>query len=174
MLRTSCQITTLNPATETTSPARLIQSLTSIFTGSSAVILPKGRATFVLFAGATTLGAERDLGAGAVLLPRVISQPPQQPGGCCTCVCIPSGYHLPDGAGRHSRNQELGPFRTGGPTRRWPDFGRTALHNDARRREPVRAILAGQPPSAQVAGMSGTIYGSDVHDGPAASPGGAL
>jgi hypothetical protein len=51
----------LDPATEITSPARLIQSPTRIFIGSSSVILEKGRATFTLFLGATILGAERDL-----------------------------------------------------------------------------------------------------------------
>jgi hypothetical protein len=76
MLRMSCQITTLNPATETTNPAKLIQSPTFIFTGSSAVILPKGRATLTLFRGATTLGAERDLGVRPVPFSPAISQPP--------------------------------------------------------------------------------------------------
>jgi hypothetical protein len=83
----SCEITTLNPATETTNPARLIQSLTSIFTGSLVVILPKGSATFTLVLGATTFGAERDLGAGAVPLPRAISQPPtNQTDGAHACA----------------------------------------------------------------------------------------
>jgi hypothetical protein len=47
---------------------------------------------------------------------------------------------------------------------RWPDFGRTRLSNDGRRREPMRAIRADQPPSAQVAGPRGTVYGSDDQD----------
>jgi hypothetical protein len=42
------------------------------------------------------------------------------------------------------------------------------LQNNGRRREPARAILAGQPPSDQVAGPPGTIYGSADH-GPGAS-----
>ena len=71
----SCQITTLNPMTEITNPVRLIQSPTFIVIGSSAVIFEKGRATFTLFLGDTTLGAERDLDAGAVPL-SAISRPP--------------------------------------------------------------------------------------------------
>lgn len=70
-MRMSCQIATLNPTTETANPARLIQSPTLI--GSSAVIFEKGRATFTLFLGDTTLGAVRDLGASAVRLPSAIS-----------------------------------------------------------------------------------------------------
>jgi hypothetical protein len=74
--RADCQMTTLNPMTETTSPARLIQSLT-VIAGSCVVNREKdkGRATLVLFFGDTTCGAERDLG-GAVLLRLAISQPP--------------------------------------------------------------------------------------------------
>jgi hypothetical protein len=70
-------MTTLNPMTETTSPARLIQSLT-VIAGSSVVNREndKGRATLVLFLGDTTCGAERDLGSRAVLLRLAISQPP--------------------------------------------------------------------------------------------------
>jgi hypothetical protein len=76
-MRMSCQIATLNPMTEITNPARLIQSPAFIVIGSSAVIFEKGRATFTLFRGDTTLGAERDLGV-RVLLPLLsaISQPP--------------------------------------------------------------------------------------------------
>jgi len=75
--RVNCQMTTLNPMTETTSPARLIQSLT-VIAGSFVVNREKdrGRATLVLFLGDTTCGAERDLGARAVLLRLAISQPP--------------------------------------------------------------------------------------------------
>lgn len=75
-MRMSCLITTLNPMTEITNPARLIQSPTLIFIGSSALIIEKGRATFTLFLGDTTLGAERDLRASAVPLSSAISQPP--------------------------------------------------------------------------------------------------
>ena len=62
----------------------------------------------------------------------------------------------PDG---HFTDCECQPEGTG-PTLTWPDFGLTTLHNDARRREPVRTILAGQPPSAQVTTAGGTVYGS--------------
>lgn len=70
-------MTTLNPMTETTSPARLIKSLT-VIAGSSVVNREKdkGRATLVLFLGDITCGAERDLGARVVLLRLAISQPP--------------------------------------------------------------------------------------------------
>jgi hypothetical protein len=63
--------------TETTSPARLIQSLT-VIAGSSVVNREKdkGRATLVLFLGETTCGAERDLGARAVFLRLAISNLP--------------------------------------------------------------------------------------------------
>ena len=47
-------------------------------------------------------------------------------------------------AGRHSQNQGPGPFRRRRPIRRWPDFGRTTLHNDARRRE-ARQSHPGRP-----------------------------
>ena len=89
-----CQITTLNPMTETTSAARLIQSPTVIFTGSSTVSLEKGRATFVLLLGDTTCGAERDLGAPAGLLPLAISQPPiSQTGDVALPPAIIDGRH---------------------------------------------------------------------------------
>jgi len=70
-------MTTLNPMTETTSPARLVQSLT-VIAGSSVVNREKdkGKATLVLFLGDTTCGAECDLSARAVLLRLAISQPP--------------------------------------------------------------------------------------------------
>jgi hypothetical protein len=67
-IRISCQIAALQPMIEITNPATLIQSPTFIFIGSSAVIFEKGKATFVLFLGETTLGAECDLGASAVPL----------------------------------------------------------------------------------------------------------
>ena len=51
--------------TETTSPARLIQSPAFIFTGSSTLIIDRGRAMFTLFLGDTTLGAECDRRASA-------------------------------------------------------------------------------------------------------------
>jgi len=100
----SCQITTLNPATETANPARLIQSPTFMFTGSSAVILEKGRATFTLFLGAITLGAERDLGARALSLSRAISLPPSARG-MRTCAHTPSGYTFPRGRVDTPRSQ---------------------------------------------------------------------
>ncbi len=113
-MRMSCQITTLNPMIETTSPARLIQSPTFIFIGSSAVIFEKGRATFTWFLGATTLGAERDLGVKAVPLSLAISQPPVSPDGQCSmCVHMPSDYHLPVGDRRHSQSRESEPDFTG-------------------------------------------------------------
>ncbi|HUK72149.1 MAG TPA: hypothetical protein VLW50_25830 [Streptosporangiaceae bacterium] len=102
-MRMSCQIAALNPMAEITNPARLIQSPTFIFIGSSAVIFEKGRATFTLFLGATTLGAERDLGARAMPFLSAISQPPiSRTNGAATCLYMPSDYHLPAAAGRHS------------------------------------------------------------------------
>ena len=44
-MRMSSLIATLKPTAETTNPARLIQSPTLIVTGSSALIIEKGRAT---------------------------------------------------------------------------------------------------------------------------------
>ena len=112
-MRMSCRIATLNPMTEITSPARLIQSPAFIFIGSSAVIFEKGRATFTLFLGATTLGAERDLGARAVPLSSAISQPPlSQTDGAAMCVYMPSGYHLPVRDGRHSQSRKPEPNLT--------------------------------------------------------------
>jgi len=75
-MRMSCLIVTLNPVTVIANPARLIQSPALIFTGSSALIIEKGRATFTLFLCDTTLCGERDLRAMAVPLPSAISQPP--------------------------------------------------------------------------------------------------
>ena len=75
-MRMSCLIATLNPMTEATNPARLIQSPALIFIGSLALIIEKGRATFTLFLGDTTLGTERDLRTIAVPLSSAISQPP--------------------------------------------------------------------------------------------------
>jgi hypothetical protein len=104
-MRISCLIATLNPMTEITNPARLIQSPTLIFIGSSAVIFEKGKATFTLFLGATTLGAERDLGARATPLLSAISQPPtSQRTVQRHAAYMPSGYDLPVAAGRHSRS----------------------------------------------------------------------
>lgn len=88
--RMNCQMTTLNPMIETTSPARLIQSPTVIFTGSSTVNLENGSATFILFRGDTTRGADRDLGARLVLLRRAISQPPISQTGGAACHFPPS------------------------------------------------------------------------------------
>jgi hypothetical protein len=48
-MRMSSLIATLNPTAETTNPARLIQSPTLIVTGSSALIIERGRATLTLF-----------------------------------------------------------------------------------------------------------------------------
>jgi hypothetical protein len=67
-MRISSLIATLNPMTEITSPARLIQSPALIVIGSSALIIDKGRAMFTLFLGDTTLGAECDRRASAVPL----------------------------------------------------------------------------------------------------------
>jgi hypothetical protein len=52
--------------TETASPVRLIQSPDLIFTGSSALIMDKGREMFTLFLGDTTLGPECDRRASAL------------------------------------------------------------------------------------------------------------
>src|SRR5215471_61653 len=64
--------------TETTRPARLIQSPALIVTGSSVLITDKGArvATFALMTCVEALGAERDLRPGAALLPWAILQPP--------------------------------------------------------------------------------------------------
>ena len=75
-MRMSSLITTLNPAAETTNPARPIQSLTLIVTGSSARITEKGRATFILFPCDTSVCTGRDLRARAVPLRSAISGPP--------------------------------------------------------------------------------------------------
>jgi hypothetical protein len=75
-MRMSSLITTLNPITETTSPARLIQSPVLMVIGSSALIIDRGRAMLTLFLGDTTLGAGPDRRASAVPLPSAIAQPP--------------------------------------------------------------------------------------------------
>jgi hypothetical protein len=74
----SSLMTTLNPMTETTKPARLIQSPALIVTGSCVLITDKGArvATFALMTCDEFLGAERDLRTGATLLPWAILQPP--------------------------------------------------------------------------------------------------
>lgn len=80
----SSLITTLNPIAETTNPARLIQSPALIVTGSSALIIERGRATLTLFLCHPMfcvlcdpmICAGRDLRARAVPLPSAISQPP--------------------------------------------------------------------------------------------------
>ena len=71
-------MTTLNPMTETTKPARLIQSPALIVTGSCVLITDKGArvATFALMTCDECPGAERDLRTGATLLPWAILQPP--------------------------------------------------------------------------------------------------
>jgi hypothetical protein len=58
-------------------PARLFQSL-AVIASSSVVNREKDKrsVTLVLFLGDTTCGAERDLGARALLLPLAVSQPP--------------------------------------------------------------------------------------------------
>src|SRR5215471_21061577 len=96
-------MTTLNPATEMTSPARPIQSPTVIFIGSWTVNLEKGRATLTLFLGDTTLGAERDLVAREV---------PTTPCTASAPECGPATAHGPTGW--------AGPSRQGGS-------GRTAI-----------------------------------------------
>jgi hypothetical protein len=85
-MRMSSLITTLNPMAETINPARLIQSPALIVTGSSALIIDRGRATLTLFACHPMfcvlcdpmICAGRDLRARAVPLPlsSAISQPP--------------------------------------------------------------------------------------------------
>ena len=64
-MRMSSLIATLNPMTETTNPARLIQSPALMVVGCSARIIDRGRATFTLFLGATTFCAGRDRRASA-------------------------------------------------------------------------------------------------------------
>jgi hypothetical protein len=54
---------------------------------------------------------------------------------------------------------------TGAARAGWPDFGHTTMNNNGRRRESVRAGLAGQPASAQVAGKCDTVYGSMIPGG---------
>ena len=54
-MRMSSVIATLNPMTETTNPARLIQSPTLMVIGSSALIIDRGRAMFTLSLDVTTL-----------------------------------------------------------------------------------------------------------------------
>jgi hypothetical protein len=76
-----CQMTTPNPMTEITSPARLTQSPAVIFICSWTVNLEKGKATFTLFLGDTTLGAERDLAARGMSMWPAISQSPINPDG---------------------------------------------------------------------------------------------
>ena len=83
-MRISSLITTLNPMAETTSPARLIQSPALIVTGSSALIIERGRATLTLFLCHPMfcvlcdpmICAGRDLRARAAPFPSAISQPP--------------------------------------------------------------------------------------------------
>jgi hypothetical protein len=85
-MRMSCLITTQNPMTKVTNPARLTQSPTFSFAGSSVVIIEKGRATFTLFLPLCDLFlslrdgtpcAGRDLRARVVPL-STISQPSHQ------------------------------------------------------------------------------------------------
>ena len=81
-MRMSCLIATLNPTTEITSPAKLIQSPTLIVTGSSALIIERGRATVVLFLCDTTFCAGRALRARAVPLSSAIATSRQPDGPC--------------------------------------------------------------------------------------------
>jgi hypothetical protein len=85
-MRLSCLMATPNPMTVITNPATLIQS--PIFTGSSTLIIERGRATFTLFLGDIRIafGAERDLRASAMPLSSAISQPPiSQTDGAARC-----------------------------------------------------------------------------------------
>ena len=92
-MRMSCLITMQNPTTDVTNPARLTQSPTFSFIGSSVVIIEKGRATFTLLftlflplcdlflsPRGASLCAGRDLRAGVVPL-STIPQPSHQLGG---------------------------------------------------------------------------------------------
>jgi hypothetical protein len=63
--------------------------------------------------------------------------------------------------GQPARNRSPGCVTRAWLMLRWPDFGRTPPRNEGEQRQPVSAVLAGQPSSAQVAGTSGTIYGSE-------------
>jgi hypothetical protein len=84
----SCLITTPNPMTEVTSPARLAQSLLAIFSGSLAVIVENGRTTFTVFPPLrdlfrslrdslrdSSLSAGRDLRAKAMSLSAIRNLP---------------------------------------------------------------------------------------------------
>src|ERR1700730_275051 len=73
----SSLMTTLNPMTQTTKLARLIQSPALIVTGSCVLITDKGArvATFALMTCGEFLGAERDLRTRAALLRWAILQP---------------------------------------------------------------------------------------------------
>ena len=44
---------------------------------------------------------------------------------------------------------------------RWSDFGHRTLLSNGRQYKLLRTIMAGQRPSAQVAGACGTVYGSE-------------
>ena len=55
--------------------------------------------------------------------------------------------------------------------RRWPLFGRQTTLNVAAYCAPVSSISAGQQRNEQVVDARDTVYGSDVQDRPAASPG---
>jgi hypothetical protein len=102
-MRMSCLIVTLNPVTVIANPARLIQSPALIFTGSSALIIEKGRATFTLFLCDTTLCGERDLRAMAVPLPSAISQPPISQTGRSSQMPYPTAVRKYGGQQRQRR-----------------------------------------------------------------------
>ena len=51
--------------------------------------------------------------------------------------------------------------RSAGPSLRWSNSGHRTLLSNGRQYKLLRTIVAGQPPSAQVAGACGTVYGSE-------------
>ena len=86
-MRMSSLIAALNPMTETTNPARLIQSPTLMVIGSPALIIDRGRATFTLFRCDTTFCAGRDRRASVVPLPSATATSHQPDG---LCIQVPS------------------------------------------------------------------------------------
>jgi hypothetical protein len=66
-MRLSCLIATPNPMTVITDPATLIQSPILIFTGSSTLIIERGRATFTLFLGEHNHGTSLRDDAGSAV-----------------------------------------------------------------------------------------------------------
>ena len=96
----SSLIATVNPMTETTSPARLIQSPALISTGSSTLIIDRGRAMFTLFLGDTTLGAECARHARAEPLSAITTS--YQPDGRTGDPALAGSLKRPPGAMRRS------------------------------------------------------------------------